>query len=567
MPPNRKKGPVVQKPPTTKMSLDVREADKKFSFKPSDGYTQVEDCIPIANETVPVKLRGKCLNIDSGYTLVKWAPEHEGGTSGLLTVKQGGQEKTVKAYQKSICLLNCYRWMKNKDRPLEPFLWISQPSSIKDANNQGYVDIVASSLVSKLKKQGLPHFCEFYGSLRALADKFYYNLEEDLEEVRFTKWFWLGVESGDFGIRICEKETGRELPMDEIKQLIKPDNDFLNDDSESDDSSSESSDSDKSSESTDSSSSLGAEELPCSDFVTGDLEEASIDTDNEGPKTITTESESDSVMSYSEKYSFHAILYNAPVAIVYLEHMQGTMDQLLETECAPIKDSQQEVMWGAWLFQVCAALTQLQKLCGLTHNDLHTNNILWKETTEEYLYYKDASRFWRVPTFGKLFTIIDYGRSIFLLNSFWYIGSDYNEGHDADGMYNFGSILDRDMPKIMPNNSFDLCRLACGLLRSLYPQFPDANPKAAILTKDGKWEVRETNNPLFNMIWIWLKDDNNKTILETEHGHEKYPGFELYSVIAATVHNAIPEEQLNKKMMNVFLLKDKVEASYIHLEL
>ena len=69
------------------------------------------------------------------------------------------------------------------------------------------------------------------------------------------------------------------------------------------------------------------------------------------------------------------------------------------------------------------------------------------------------------------------------------------------------------------------------------------------------------------MIWIWLKDDNNITILETELGHEKYPGFELYSVIAATVHNAIPEEQLNKKMMNVFLLKDKVEASYIHLEL
>jgi hypothetical protein len=560
MPPNRKKGPVAQKPPATKTSLDVREADKQFSFKPSDGYTQVEDCIPIANEAVPVKLRGKCLNIDSGYTLVKWAPEQEGGTSGLLTVKQDGLEKTVKAYQKSICLLNCYRWMKYKDRPSEPFVWISQPSSIKDANNQAYVDIVASSLVSKLKKQGLPHYCEFYGSIRALANKFYYNLEEDLEEVRFTKWFWLGVESGDFGLRVCEKESGHELSMDEIKQLIRPDDEFLNDDSESDES--EESDESGSESSNESSSTLGAEDLPCDDVELtpmGELEEASIKTDF---------SESDeSTTSYSEKYSFHAVLYNAPVAIMYLEHMQGTMDELLENECAPVKNSQQEVMWGAWLFQVCAALSQLQKLCGLTHNDLHTNNILWKETTEEFLYYKDSSRCWRVPTFGKIFTIIDYGRSIFLLNSFWYIGSDYNEGHDADGMYNFDAIYDRHMPKIMPNKSFDLCRLACGILRALYPRIPDANPKAAVITKDGKWEVRETNNPLFNMVWTWLKDDNSRNILETEQGHEKYPGFELYSVIAATVHSAVPEEQLNKKMMNVFLLKDKIEASYIRLDI
>ena len=560
MPPNRKKNQVVDKPPVTKMTLDVRETYTHFLFKPADGYTQIEDCIPIANETVPVKLRGKSLNIDSGYTLVKWVAEKEGGASGLLTVKQEGQEKTVKAYQKTICLLNCYRWMKYKDRPSHPFLWTSQPSNIKEATNQAYVDIVASALVSKIKKQqGIPHFCEFYGSLRALADKFYYNLEEELEEVRFTKWFWLGVESGEFGLRVCEKESGYELTMDEIRQLIRPDNEFLNDDSES-----ESESENNSSESEKTESSLGAEDMPCIG-VSDDIEEASINTDNEGPKTVS--SDSDSVTSYSEKYSFHAVLYNAPVAVVYLEHMQGTMDELLESEYAPIKSSSQEVMWGAWLFQVCAALTQLQKLCGLTHNDLHTNNILWKTTTEEYLYYKDADRFWRVPTFGKLFTIIDYGRSIFLLNSFWYIGSDYNEGHDADGMYNFGAIFDNDMPKVMPNKSFDLCRLACGLLRALYPRFPDANPKAAILTKDGRWEVRETNHPLFNMVWTWLKDDNNKNILETEDGHEKYPGFELYSVIAATVHSAVPKEQLNKKMMNVFLLKDKVEASYIHLDI
>lgn len=34
-------------------------------------------------------------------------------------------------------------------------------------------------------------------------------------------------------------------------------------------------------------------------------------------------------------------------------------------------------------------------------------------------------------------------------------------------------------------------------------------------------------------------------MLETEHGKERFPGFELYSVIASEVKDAVPEKQLN----------------------
>lgn len=45
-----------------------------------------------------------------------------------------------------------------------------------------------------------------------------------------------------------------------------------------------------------------------------------------------------------------------------------------------------ENIWTAWLFQVVAALSQLQNWMNLTHNDLHTNNVLWKTTAEEFLW-------------------------------------------------------------------------------------------------------------------------------------------------------------------------------------
>jgi len=476
--------------------------------------------------------------------------------------------------------------MKHNERPSQPFFWqFPGPGDISSPENQGYIDILASYLASRLRTTtGSPHFCEFYGAFRAVADCFLYNLEDDLEDFRFTKWFWDAIDAGNFGLRVVEKGSGRQLTREEIHELLRPDAELLTNTSES--GSDSGSDSDDESDDTSSTNSFGAESLPNilstsdshaqQELVAIELEDASsIPSEaadeklliRKGPgsihtvRTMTTASDDS---SFAEDYSVHAELYEMPVAVMFLEYMEGAMDDLLEQRLyAPLKTQEQTTMWSAWLFQVCAALSQLQNTVALTHNDLHTNNVLWKPTDQEYIWYVNNGQVWKVPTFGKLFTIIDYGRAIFILNGFTCVSSDYDEGHDAAGMYNFGPLLDKSLPKVLPNRSFDLCRLACSLLRAFYPQTPPEKVKGKVLSKEGSWEVKETIEPLFNLIWSWLVDKDGVNVLEEEDGDEKYPGFDLYQVIAATIKSAVPNEQLKKAIFAPFQWKGDVpnEAS------
>ena len=550
----------------TNIMLDVRESDTASisDFMASHAHLKLgDDTIGIFSEVVPSKLRTKSLNINTGKRLLKWEPDGPADTIGHLTFIEGGVQKCVKAFQKKMALLDPIAWIKDKERPREPFFWTIQEEDITAPENQGYVDCVASYMASKLRPTlKSPHFCDFYGCLRAVADVYLYNLEDDFEDFRFTKWFWAAVESNEIGLRIVEKSTGRRLTMEEIKVLSKPDDDFLQDESDDDSDGSDSSDSDSTS------SEISAESLPC------DIQHVIVDaaiTGNESPKTVdslsTASGDNESDVSFAEEYEIHAELYGMPVAVQYLEYCEGTIDEFLENpDFAPIVKESQELEWSAWLFQICAALAQLQNILRLTHNDLHSCNVLWRKTEQEFVFYHDSKgRKWKVPTFGYIFSIIDYGRAIFALNNFFIVSSDYNEGHDAYGMYNFGPILDESFPRVSPNKNFDLSRLASSLLRGLFPRNPaPKTTKSQLITKEGSWEVRETEHPVFNSLWTWLKTKSGENILEKQNGEEKYPGFDLYTVIAKEVGDALPESQFNKaQMFESFLCKtEKVEAPF-----
>jgi hypothetical protein len=554
-----------------KLNIEVRPTNTEtlkdfFASQPS--LSHGEDRISMFKEVLPQKFRDKALNLDTGFTLKNWEPlSSTNDTLGWLTLETGGAVKKVKAYKKVMPLVDATGWMRYKERPSKPFFWMSQPYDILEAENQAYVDCVASYMASKLKERlHSPHFCTFYGCVRAVTDTYLYNLEDDFEEFRFTKWFWQGVEAGEFNLRIVEKHTGRRLSLDEIKTLSKPDDEFLHDDDESE------SNSDTTTDESDEES-LGAESLPekfhnqrnitttVQEVSFDDLPFSSTNYRSTTPKTASTiqTSSTDSDQSFAEEYYMHAEFKEMPVAIQYLEACEGTFDSLLESkDLAPIKNTIQQEQWIAWLFQICVALSQLQNALRLTHNDLHSSNILWKKTDIQYLYYADSKgRKWQVPTHGYIFTIIDYGRSIFSLNNYFIISSDYNDGHDACGMYNFGPIEDKSQPRVGPNPSFDLCRLACDMLRALYPTNPaPSNPKSKLITKEGSWEVRETDHAFFNLLWTWLKTRQNTNVLETESGAEKYPGFELYAVIAKDVQDAVPEAQVSKPIFKSFEITD-----------
>jgi hypothetical protein len=585
MPPKGKHGggKAVQKNAASgeKFMLDVCEVQKELSasfLASHPNLSLAENKISLYKEIVPSKLRDKNLTIDPGCTLVSWEPIDSSASIGWLTIDN--PPKRVKAFKKMMPLVDPYYWLRFKERPSQPFIWNYQKQEIVCPENQGYVDCVASCMASKIKTHlNSPHFCDFYGAFRAVTDVFYYNLEDDFEEFRFTNWFWKGLEDKEFGIRVIEKPSGRRLTLEEIQKLFKPDAEFLHDDTDDEDDDDESSSSEKG---TDDDDSLGAEsldefEIMEADGIIPELKEVDLQIQESDfvsisrrpgttPKTVHSMSTA-SDDSYTEDYDMHAELYNMPVAIQFLECFDGTMDDLLEMkEYAPIKTEEQELIWKAWLFQVCAALTQLQNTLRLTHNDLHTCNVLWKKTSAEFLLYSDTKgRKWKIPTHGYIFSIIDYGRAIFSLNNFTIVSSDYNDGHDAYGMYNFGPILEEEFPRIFPNKSFDLCRLACSLLRGLYHRNPASNPKGQIITKEGNWEVRETEKDVFNLLWTWLRTKSKKSVLETEFGEEKFPGFDLYAAIAKEVGDAVPEEQIGKTVFNKFLLKTELAGNYIKI--
>jgi hypothetical protein len=573
----------------TKMAISVRESNTarlESMAKSQPHLKHLDETIPIFKEVLPIKLRDKNLTIDSGHQLLAWQPDHDRGHHGLLTCADDkGVAIQVRAYEKRIPLIDPYSWMKDKERPFEPFLWNHQSADLMAPENQAYVDCVASSLVTKLKGvHKSPHFCNFYGTYRAVVDIHHYNLEDDLEDFRFTKWFWKGLEAGDFGLRMIEKATGRRLTLDEIKENMKPDEEYLSDENHDSDSDSDSETKSKSkskskaktkSEETDS---IGAEELPelflapsnSSDLNALNaldavpLEEADLPEFDESESVGKS-----SIVSFQDEYTIHAELYNMPVVVMYLEEFEGVLDDFIEMKLhAPVNTKEEEAKWLAWLFQVCATCSQLQNTLRLTHNDLHTANILWRKTTQEFLFYKDSSgRCWKVPTYGYVFSIIDYGRAIFYLNNFCIISSDYNDGHDAAGMYNFGPIEDPGYPRVLPNKSFDLSRLSCGILRGVFPVNPEPSKTGKVITKEGTWEVKETAMPLFNMLWTWLKTKKGECVTEFESGEEKYPGFELYEKIASDVGDAIPEQQFGKPWFQPFLLKSVGEQTCIHIPL
>jgi len=243
-----------------------------------------------------------------------------------------------------------------------------------------------------------------------------------------------------------------------------------------------------------------------------------------------------------------------------LERCDGTMDDLMEDEIdeevsADMQETK-EARWTAWMFQVIAGLTTAQAAYDFVHNDLHTNNVMWCGTGITHIYYKitgspGGDRVYRVPTYGRIFKIIDFGRATFRpptasssKKSAVWIPDAYAPGADAEGQYNCGPYFKTGAPKIGPNRSFDLSRLAVAILDTLWLDQPAEREPKKVLTREPGLVQHETVSPLWNLLWLWLTDDKGRNVLRLPNGEERYPEFDLYCAIARDVHNAVPAAQL-----------------------
>lgn len=168
---------------------------------------------------------------------------------------------------------------------------------------------------------------------------------------------------------------------------------------------------------------------------------------------------------------------------------------------------------------------------------------MWSGTDQEYLYYRiDDKTFYRVPTFGNLMKIIDYGRASFYLKDHenLLISDSFEEGNDAGGQYNCPPNYDPKEPRVDPNPSFDLCRLAVSMFDAIYPDNPSVKTPEKIVAEEQGRVSYETQSELYNILWSWLTDDKGKNILRNPDDSERFPDFDLYKHIARHAINSVP---------------------------
>lgn len=226
---------------------------------------------------------------------------------------------------------------------------------------------------------------------------------------------------------------------------------------------------------------------------------------------------------YGEEPEMYMYLRDFPVQMIFMEKFSGTLDELLLNRLLT-----DETHLSAALMQVIMTLITYKRAYGFTHNDLHTSNIMYKTTKHEYLYYIFNGKTYRVPTYGRIFTLIDFGRAIYNYKGHVFCSDSFAPDGDAYTQYNTEPFYNPDKPRIDPNPSFDLCRLGCALYD---------------IALDGEYDTRDLNE-YQQTVFRWCQDDNGRNILYKSNGDERYPNFKSYKMIARIVHAHTPEAQL-----------------------
>jgi len=437
---------------------------------------------------------------------------------------------------------------------------------VLDVNNTSYVDSFFSYLSSRLlHDHGFLHGIDFYGSFLAIQDKHFLNIFDDLEYLYTSDYFHENKDelfkTEDIDEDLLEDDTRSHRKKIKVKSekiviktekiedlgikvetlteenLEKHNSEVINDaglklceHNVKVKSSNESSDSKKTNST-------------CSSRSSNTSKNSGNERSDDEYSGSELESCSNSDMSgYSSSGSEYikAEVFDFPVQIICLEGLTNTLDSLLEVEDED--DEMDTLEWNSCLFQIIISLIVYQKTFNFTHNDLHTNNIMYVETDRQYLYYKLNGIHYKVPTFGKIFKIIDFGRAIYKHSNKTFCCDSFSPKGDASSQYNCEPYFNPNKPRLEPNKSFDLCRLACSLFDYFF---------------DDIEEVKHEKDFIALLIAEWCRDDKGRNMLYKNNGEERYPDFKLYKMIARSVHNHNPEDVIKHSLFEKYITTKK----------
>jgi len=229
-------------------------------------------------------------------------------------------------------------------------------------------------------------------------------------------------------------------------------------------------------------------------------------------------------------------------AAIVQERMENTLEELLDDPDVLFEEAE----WRSCLFQTIAALHAYNVAYDFVHNDLHAGNIMAIPTRVQHLFYRHRGKVYKVPTHGRIFKIIDFGRATYRFGGLTFLNDCFDPDNDAANQYNWDRLHDPSQPSCSPHPSFDLCRLACGLYdyfdtEGEYGEDPDDTPSSGAAA----------------MIARWCEDDGGRNMLYKKTGEERYPGFKLYRMIARKVTRHVPAEVLEDSWFDNYRLHPK----------
>lgn len=435
-------------------------------------------------------------------------------------------------------------------------------SKVYDPNNSAYIDGFFTFLTSKLLNNfNFLHGLDCYGNFLAIKNNYIYSIAEDIDFLfncdqfheNNNKLFKLTnnshIEKMNFDTRNNKKKINildesintQILNLSDINDIETINNVFTNSINISNDKNKSlifecDIDINNNSKKTNHTSST------CSSRSSNTNSNSNSNTNsnsnsNENSDTDDSNDESNSTCSTASEDEILISINKFPVNITALEACKDTLDSYI-TNSEKIKDDE----WDSIIIQILMMLITYQKVFKLTHNDLHTNNVMYIETEKKFLIYKFNNKHYKIPTFGKIYKIIDFGRAIYSFKGKTICSDSYHKDGDAATLYNFGVYQDESKPIIHPNFSFDLSRLGCSIFDFFIEDLDDLN------------KIKST---IKNIILSWCIDDKDRNILYKNNGQERYPEFKLYKMIARTVHKHTPENVLKNNYFEKYLIAKK----------
>ena len=417
---------------------------------------------------------------------------------------------------------------------------------INNYNNSAYIDSFFSYLASKLVENGkCPAFPLFFGTFSGITNEFMYDITEEYNSIKKTTWFKKNLNNkfkmvnidlddrdnqsllgdNESNIEVEDLEEGN-LELDDLDNLDDLDlnTTFNLDDCEEE----EPEDNCEEQEPEDI---LSLENLryninhndvlkKLDKLKNGELDDISISSDSIS-------------LSSGDMFDINYCCFNNyPVQLNCIEMLEQTLDNYIEKTDNNIS----ELEWKSILFQVCFGLSVAQKNFDFVHNDLHSSNIMFKTTELEYLYFNFKGTYFKIPTFGKISKIIDFGRATFNYKNKLFFSDVFKKNGEAEGQYSYPYLNNLKMCRIKPNKSFDLCRLATTIIDHF-----------------------EEDSDLYKLMKLWASDKYGNFLMDLEDD------FNLYRIIAKNVKSAVPKNQINKLIFKEFIVdKDDIKNEYIY---